>query len=105
MATAMLSHGDTLRVFMRQAPLNPEVWERGAAKSKATAAIFQHALLERREDIKHPDPELAVDMAWRMAYTMIARWVTHGSQFESGRPLDDEKMIRELARAVASYLL
>ncbi len=105
MATAMLAHGDTLRVFMRQAPLNPEVWERGSAKSKATAEIFSAALLERREDINHTDPELAVDMAWRMVYTLIARWITHGSNFESPRPLDETTMVRELAHAIADYLL
>lgn len=105
MATTMLSHGDTLRVFMRQAPLNPEVWERGSAKSIATSEVFKSALLERSQDINHPDPELAVDMAWRMAYNMIARWITHGSQFESARGLDEATMVCELARSVANYLL
>jgi AcrR family transcriptional regulator len=105
MATAMLGHADTLRVFMRQAPLNQEVWNRGSEKSKATAAIFSEAVLERREDIRHPNPEAAVDMAWRMVYTLVARWITHGPNFESGRPLSEEEMVREVGRAVADYLL
>ncbi len=105
MATAMLGHADTLRVFMRQAPLNREIWDRGSEKSKAVAAIFTEALLERREDIPHPDPGFAVDMAWRIAYTFVARWITHGPSFESERPLSEEDMVRELARAVADYLL
>jgi AcrR family transcriptional regulator len=105
MATQMLGHADVLRVFMRQAPLHPEILDRGSAKSKETAQAFAAAMLERREDIRHPDPELAVDMAWRIAYNEIARWVTHGPNFESARALDEPTMIRELARAVADYLL
>lgn len=105
MATQMLGHADTLRVFMRQAPLHAEIWERGAAKSKETAEIFARALLERRDVISHPDPELAVDMAWRIAYNEVARWITHGPTFESARRLDERTMVRELARAIADYLL
>ena len=105
MATQMLGHADELRVFMRQAPLHEEMWERGSAKSKETAGTFALAILERRDEINHPDPELAVDMAWRLAYNEIARWITHGPSFESSRPLDEQTMIRELARAVADYLL
>ena len=33
-ANTMLAHADILRVFMRQAPVNPEIWERGAEKSQ-----------------------------------------------------------------------
>jgi AcrR family transcriptional regulator len=105
MATAMLGHADTLRVFMRQAPLHREIWEQGAAKSKRTSATFTEALLTQREHISHPDPELAVDIAWRIAYNEIARWITHGPSFESPRKLNEKTMVRELARAIAAYLL
>src|SRR4249920_261914 len=51
MAQDMLAHGDVLRVFMRQAPINPEIWERGAEKSHETSKAFVRAVLEHREDI------------------------------------------------------
>jgi AcrR family transcriptional regulator len=105
MATQMLGHADVLRVFMKQAPLHEEILERGAAKSKETGKTFTRALLQRRDEIAHPDPELAVDMAWRIAYNEIARWITHGPNFESTRKLSEKTMVRELARAIADYLL
>lgn len=103
--TTMLAQSDTLRVFMRQAPLNPDIWERGAEKSQNSARHFARLVLERREDISHPDPELAVDVAWRMLYCTVARRITHGSKFESSRAISDKKLIREMARAIADYLL
>jgi AcrR family transcriptional regulator len=105
MANDMLGHADVLRVFMRQAPLNPDIWQRGAEKSHETAKIVERAILEQREDINHPEPELAVDVAWRMVYSAIARRITHGPKFESPRAISDRKLVRELARAVADYLL
>ncbi len=105
MANDMLGHADILRVFMRQAPLNHDIWQRGAEKSHETAKTFERAILERREDINHPEPELAVDVAFRMIYCTIARRITHGPKFESARPVSNKKLVRELARAVADYLL
>lgn len=101
----MLGHADVLRVFMRQAPLNADIWQRGAEKSHKTSKVFERAILEHREDISHPEPELAVDVAWRMVYCTIARRITHGPKFESPRAVSDKKLVRELARAVADYLL
>ncbi len=105
MATIMLGNAAMLRVFMRQAPINPEIWRRGSAHSHTTAHLFAAAMLRRREEIKHPDPELAVDVAYRMVYCAIARRITHGPQFESPYEVSDEQLVRELARAVADYLL
>lgn len=104
-ANNMLGHADVLRVFMRQAPLNPDIWQRGAEKSHETSKAFERAILEHRGDINHPEPELAVDVAWRMVYCVIARRITHGPKFESPRAVSDKKLVRELARAVADYLL
>lgn len=105
LANQMLARGDVLRVFMRQAPLEPWIMERAAEKSQATCTAFTRAMLEHRAVLAHPDPDLAVDVAWRIVYNTTARRITHGASFESGRPLSDAELVRELARAVADYLL
>ncbi len=105
MGTQMLAHGDVLRVFMRQAPLEPWIMERAAEKSQSTCEVFTRGILEHRDEIRHEDPELAVDVAWRTVYNTTARRVTHGPSFESQRPLSDEQLVNELARMVVSYLL
>ena len=103
-ANLMLAHGGVLRVFMRQAPLNAEIWQRGAEKSQSNARAFEEAMLAHRDDISHPDPELAVDIAFRMIYCTIARRITHGPVFETERKVSDEQLVSELARATADYL-
>ena len=105
LATTILSHSEVLRVFMRQAPLHSEIWRRGAETSQATAKGFARAILEHREDLRHPDPELAVDVAYRMVYCTVVRRITHGPNFESARTVADKRLVRELSRAVADYLL
>ena len=105
MGTEMLAHGDVLRVFMRQAPLEPWILERAAEKSQSTCEVFTRAMLEHRDEIRHSDPELAVDVAWRTVYNTTARRITHGSSFESQRQLSDAQLVSELARMVADYLL
>jgi AcrR family transcriptional regulator len=104
-AQQMLGNARILRAFMRRGPEDPEVWERGRAGSQRVASLFEAALLVCRDSIRHPDPDTAVDFAFRMVYSMTARRITHGSEFESTRPLSDDRYLRELARAVADYLL
>lgn len=105
LAGQMLTHGSDLRVFMRQAAVNPDIWERGAEKSQATAEVFRCAVLEHPEDLSHPDPELAIDVAFRMMYCTIARRLTHGPRFESAREVSDDALVAELSHAIADYLL
>src|SRR5579875_4092772 len=47
-AETMLSHADILRVFMRQAPMNPDIWRRGAEKSQESYEAFRRAILSHR---------------------------------------------------------
>lgn len=104
-AAQMLDHANILRAFMRRGPEDPEIFERGRVGSQRLAAQFESALLICRGDFRHPDPEVAADFAFRMLYSMTSRRITHGSDFESTRPLSDETYLAELARAVAGYLL
>ena len=103
-AETMLANGDVLGVFMRQARMNSEILSRGADISRANARIFARALLAHRDEMLHPDPEAAVDVAWRMIYCTIAQQIPAGPRFESTRPLSDERLIRELTRAALGYL-
>jgi AcrR family transcriptional regulator len=103
--TAMLSHAEKMSVFMHEARRFPEILERGAAKSQATGDAFKDGILGLREHIKHPNPELAVDIAWRMIYSTVARRITHGPVFESRRSVSEKQLNTELARAISDYLL
>ena len=100
-----LANAGILRAFMRRGPDDPEIWARAQATSQRIADDFEKAMLKRRDAFRHPDPEKAVDFAFRMVYTMTARRVTHGPNFESTRPLTDDEFLAELGQAVADYLI
>jgi len=105
MARSTLEHADILRVFMYRAIVDPEIWRRGSDRSTALSQAFEAALLEHKDEFSHPEPELAIDVAFRLVYNTLVRRVTHGDNFESQRPLSDEDLIRELGEAAADYLL
>jgi AcrR family transcriptional regulator len=105
MAELMLAESATLRVFMQRAPTDRVIWERGAERSQVLAGVFETALLEHRAEFSHPDPEVAIDVAYRFVYCTLARRITHGAHFESERELADERLVAELATAAADYLL
>jgi AcrR family transcriptional regulator len=105
MAELMLSESATLRVFMQRAPHDSVIWARGAAHSQVLAGVFETALLEHRDELAHPDPEVAIDVAYRFVYCTLARRITHGPHFESDRELSDDRLVAELATAAADYLL
>jgi len=105
MAELMLSESATLRVFMERAVTDKVIWERGAQRSQILAGVFETALLEHRDEFSHPDPEVAIDVAYRFVYCTLARRITHGPHFESERELADDRLVGELATAAADYLL
>jgi AcrR family transcriptional regulator len=105
MARSTLEHADILRVFMYRAMVDPEIFRRGSERSTMLSRAFEEALLEHKDEFSHPDPELAIDIAFRFVYNTLVRRVTHGETFESQRRLSDEELIRELGEAAADYLL
>jgi AcrR family transcriptional regulator len=105
LATTVLGNADTLRVFMHRAVVDQNFWYRGSQGLRRLSATFEGALGERREVIRHPDPDLAIDMAFRLVYDTLARRISHGPDFESDRKVADDVLVRELARAAADYLI
>ena len=105
LADNVLGNAATLRVFMHRAVVDRDLWERGSAGLRHLSRTFESALLEHRDELTHPDPLLAIDIAFRFVYDTLARRISHGATFESDRDLSDEELVRELARAAADYLM
>jgi AcrR family transcriptional regulator len=93
-----------LRVFMVRGAVDPSIARPGSEASQATGRAFNSAVLARREEIGHPDPELAADIAFRMVYDVLARQVMHGPTFESDRMVEWDPLVAELIAAVLAYL-
>ena len=93
-----------LRVFMVRGAVDPSIARPGSEASRATGRAFKSAVLVRREEIGHRDPDLAADIAFRMVYDVLARQVMHGPTFESDRMVGWSELVDELVVAVLAYL-
>ena len=94
-----------LRAFMHLGAVDDEIARRGSESSVDLARQFAATLLAHRDEIRHPDPETAVDVAFRLAYCTFARQVMYGSTFESDRPIGWDELVDEVGAACAAYLL
>ena len=67
--------------------------------------FLRDALLSNRNEISHPDPDRAVDLAIFMAAATCREWILFGDapHARSTLPSDDE-LHREAARQMLGYL-
>jgi hypothetical protein len=83
LADAMYSERGLLRAFMLRGAADPNIAGPGSTASQVVGAAFKAAVLASRDEIEHPDPELAADIADRIVYDVLARQVMYGPTFES----------------------
>jgi AcrR family transcriptional regulator len=93
-----------LRVFMLLAPIDRRIAKRASEVSRALSREFTAAVLEHRSEIKHPVPERAADVAFRMAYDVLARRIMYGPRFESEMTIPWDDLVDEVIRATIAYL-
>jgi len=94
-----------LRAFMRLGAVDEVVSERGSTSSKDLARRFKEKLLAHRAELAHPHPEIAVDVAYRMAYCTFARRVMDGPAYESDLVVSWGDLVAEVGAACTAYLL
>jgi AcrR family transcriptional regulator len=104
---ASVFHGNEalLRAFMRLGAVDEVVSHRGSAGSKDLARRFKEKVLAHRDQLVHRDPEVAVDVAYRMAYCIFARRVMDGPAYESDLVISWDELVDEVAAACSAYLL
>jgi AcrR family transcriptional regulator len=99
------AHRDTLRPFMHLGAIDSVIAERGSRASIKEGSHFKAMILVHRAEILHANPDLAVDIAFRMVYCTLARQTMYGPQFESERRVSWKQLVSELTGACAAYLL
>jgi AcrR family transcriptional regulator len=103
-AETLYRERDVLRVFMLRGPIDERIRSHGSASSQVAAELFEQAVLARRDEIRHPRPELAVDVAYRIVYDVLARQVMYGPTFESSKQIEWDELVAELTAAALDYL-
>ena len=104
-ASVFRGNESLLRAFMHLGAVDDEISRRGSQASIELARQFETTVLAHRPDLAHPDPETAVDVCFRMAYSTFARQVMYGPVFESDRAIAWDDLVTEVGSACAAYLL
>ena len=104
LADGMKAERKLLRVFMLRGAVDSKIRGPGSKASQAVGQAFETAVLARRDEIGHPHPERAADVAYRMAYDVLARQVMYGPTFESSMKIDWDELVDELILAALLYL-
>ncbi len=99
------AHGKLLRVFTHRGAVDEVIAARAARDSSDLADAFRALLLERRAELTHPEPELGVDVSYRMAFSTFARRVMYGPVFESRYRMTWQELVDQVVRAVTLFLL
>jgi AcrR family transcriptional regulator len=61
-------------------------------------------LLTRREEMSHPEPEIAVDLGVQFAFGLVIQSIARGETFAGSKSLGDSAIAREITRNVLGYL-
>jgi AcrR family transcriptional regulator len=104
LAQVLRAEAPVLSPFMRIGSDDPVVAEEGRQGFLDSVEHFSSALLARREDIRHPDPERAVGWSFTVVYSVLARWLGLGSAPEAAGEGDWEQILSDLSQMVTAFL-
>ena len=105
MGRQMLNHELILRRIMNRAPVDAVIRARGDAQIRRLGERWEELLRRRESEYRHPEPDLAIEVAFRMVFATVARRVALGAQFGAPHEVSDRRLLDEVGRAVAAYLL
>ncbi len=93
-----------IRCFLVRAGSHGETFEDGLRFRRDVATRFVALADRRRDEIKHPDPELAVDLGVQLAFGLMQQAVILGEVRAAGRVLGAAELVDEITRNFLTYL-
>jgi AcrR family transcriptional regulator len=94
-----------LRVAMLRSAVDQTVSARGRRAIADLVHRFEGALLERRADFAHPDPDVAVKVCFRMVFATLSRRTMFGPLLDAETDPSWDETVRELGSACVGLLL
>lgn len=93
-----------IHAFIVRAAADAETREEGMRFRQRVSTRISELLLTRRQEISHPDPEVAIDLAVQLAFGLMLQKVIFGEIRAGDRVLADVAIEAELTRNVLAYL-
>ncbi|TVT06281.1 TetR/AcrR family transcriptional regulator [Amycolatopsis bartoniae] len=97
-------HAAFLRAVVLISSVHPEVYRRGARHSQDLGDLFTGLLLRARDDIAHPDAEIAIRHTFTTIFSTLVLRTAYGPAFTSAAT-DDETFLEMLVEMAQRYLL
>lgn len=104
LAVLLRDYAPILDAFMTRASQDPVIAKTGKALHFQTVDYFCAALLTRREDISHPDPDHAVAWSCTVVYSVLARWLGLGTEPTASGEGDWDIILADLTEMITTYL-
>ncbi len=103
-STACRTASSPRRAILGRAHTDSEIVERKEQLIAYICERLQPLLLERRQEISHPDPEAASGFAFRLLLGVLKEAILFGAPDMHGIPRTDDSLGEELTRAFLGYL-
>jgi AcrR family transcriptional regulator len=99
------THAAFLRAVIQRSAEDADVRRRSHDVATAIAGGYRSRLATRREDVAHADPDLAIDVSFRVLWAAVVSRIAWDEDLELDVPLPWDRFIEELADVTAAYLL
>ena len=93
-----------IRAFIVRASTDRNFADQGSHLSREISKRLIALLLARSDEIRHPDPALAVDFGLRMTFDTLDQATLHGDVQRTTVKFSSEQIAEELTRAFLCYL-
>ena len=102
--TATHEYRNSARFFVLHRSSDPNLRAQGIRANAVFAGIFTTLVLSHREEIAHPHPATAADVAWRMVYASLAQQMMFDDEEVSGVPMAIPALVHEITCCIVAYL-
>jgi AcrR family transcriptional regulator len=93
-----------IAAFLANALDDPVLLEGGLRFRRSVEQRLSALFLQRRSEMTHPDPPLAIDLAIQTAFAIMQQHVLLEETHAAGHTLSDAELQREIATLVLRYL-
>jgi AcrR family transcriptional regulator len=97
-------HRDSILFFVAVSATDSPLRGQGLAANPGFAAAFAAAVMPFRQQISHPSPDAAIDVAFRVLFAMFLQRAMFTPKEATGRAVSDAALASEITRCLVAYL-
>ena len=96
---------ESILFFVATSATDTSLRHQGLAANPGFAAAFAAVILPFRDQIKHQNPEIAIDIAFRIFFAMFIQRALFTPREATGRAITDTVLAKEITNCLILYLV